>query len=422
MKNILFVFLLLVYTASAQKANYFKRLFVDAEYYVLFKEYDEALPLYLDIYNTLNRKSANISYRIGECYLSLPGAKKKALSYLLDAVKDVTTEYEVGFFNENKAPVRAVFLLGKAYRVNYQLDSAINTFSRYKKYVDQDDVVKMREIEHEIQVCYNAKSLMKSPVQFWSTNVGKIINSSFANVRPAVSFNDSNLVYTSRLKFYDAIFHSTRQPNGKWGTPVNLSRFVRSDGELLTSSLSPDGKQLFLVRKDIDNYNIYQSVFKEGEWQRHLVPEASLNTKYNETHACFSPDGNTFFFVSDREGGIGGKDIYKIEKNAEGQWGKAMNLGPIINTIYDEETPFLTEDSTLYFSSKGHFNMGGHDIFKATYVDGAFEKPVNMGYPLNTTDDDLFFMPHKNGLGGYYAIFSRDGFGNYDIYRISFQE
>ncbi|MDZ7738633.1 MAG: hypothetical protein U5K32_06115 [Bacteroidales bacterium] len=146
----------------------------------------------------------------------------------------------------------------------------------------------------------------------------------------------------------------------------------------------------------------------------------NINTKYWESHACISSDGEKLFFTSNRKGGFGGLDIYISEKDSLDQWGPALNLGPVINTPFNEETPFLNNnDDVLFFSSRGHFNMGGHDIFYSTKTDSSkWSVPVNMGYPVNTTDDDLFFSPVGDGYLAYVSKFDTDGFGMEDIYRV----
>ncbi|MDQ1296827.1 MAG: Tetratricopeptide repeat protein, partial [Bacteroidota bacterium] len=146
----------------------------------------------------------------------------------------------------------------------------------------------------------------------------------------------------------------------------------------------------------------------------------NINTKYWESHAAISHDNQKLYFTSNRKGSLGGLDIYVSEKDTAGNWGPPSNLGPDINTPYNEETPFLSkDDKTLYFSSKGHFNMGGYDIFYSTILNnGKWSVPLNVGYPVNSTDDDIFFKPVNQGYIGYFAKYTPDGYGDQDIYRI----
>jgi septal ring-binding cell division protein DamX len=170
------------------------------------------------------------------------------------------------------------------------------------------------------------------------------------------------------------------------------------------------------------NNDIFISRFNKGRWSKAEPLGKEINTKYNETHASLSPDGRTLFFTSDRKGGIGDLDIYRAENDGNGSWGKPVNLGPEINTIFDEETPFLIETgNVLYFSSKGHNSIGGYDIFYYNFENPS-EGVVNVGYPLNTTDNDLFYVPSGDGTSAYYAFRGEDSYGGRDIYKVFVQK
>ncbi|MFN5786021.1 MAG: OmpA family protein, partial [Flavobacteriia bacterium] len=145
--------------------------------------------------------------------------------------------------------------------------------------------------------------------------------------------------------------------------------------------------------------------------------------KYHESSACYSPDGNALYFVTDKPGGLGDRDIYVSYKDAKGKWGEAINLGPVINTKYGEEAVYIHPDGkTLYFSSQGHQTMGGFDIFKSVYNDSLkiWSKPENIGFPVNTPDDDVFLVVSASGKRGYYTSFNPNGFGEKDLYMITF--
>jgi len=420
MKKIPIIVILLYIIAScfSQKANYYKRVFIDAEYFLLYEEYREALPLYIEIYG-VQQNNSNVACRIGECYLNIPSEKRKAIPFLEKASKDISDEYKIGYFSEKKAPPEAFYFLGIAYLIDNQIDRAIESFNKYKKYLAPYEKSKLDLANHQLKTCNNAKELINEPIEIEVTNLGKNINSSFANIKPVISANDSVILFTSQLRFYDAIFYS-RWLAKKWIPASNITPYLGTDGDVQTCSLSPDGNLLFLSKYDWDNYNIYTSKRENYTWMDIEKFDKTINTNFNETHACITKDGNTIYFVSDREGGAGGKDIYKIKKDEEGLWSEAIILPDIINTKYDEETPIITEDGTLFFSSQGHYNMGGYDIFYAKKKGDTWETPKNIGYPLNTTDDDLNFMPINNGEAGYYSLFKREGFGSYDIYRIEF--
>src|SRR5690606_8336857 len=149
-----------------------------------------------------------------------------------------------------------------------------------------------------------------------------------------------------------------------------------------------------------------------------VLMSSDINTKAWETHGALSADGNTFFFTSDRANGYGGRDIYRTVRLPDGQWSKAQNLGPVVNTKYDEDGVFIHPNGrTLYFSSVGHTSMGGFDIFMTDMLDdGSWSHPKNLVYPLNTADDDVFFITTADGRRGYFSSDQIGGFGEKDIY------
>jgi outer membrane protein OmpA-like peptidoglycan-associated protein/Tol biopolymer transport system component len=207
---------------------------------------------------------------------------------------------------------------------------------------------------------------------------------------------------------------------GTWQEADNITPQVGSDGDSYPTYLSPDGKTLLLVKKIKRNSDIYISHFIRDKWSIMEPLNENINTRWNETHASMSADGKTLYIVSDRKGTIGGLDIWASPLQADGQWGKAVNLGPDINTKLDEDNPFETADGkVLFFASQGHMNMGGFDIFYSKKVDNKWSKAVNLGYPINTTTDDKFYFPLGKGIVGYMARRLSKGFGLQDIYRVS---
>ena len=170
-------------------------------------------------------------------------------------------------------------------------------------------------------------------------------------------------------------------------------------------SLNSDGTQLFLYKTDNYDGSIYSSNFVDGAWTPIKKLNKNINTKFYESHASISADGNKLYFTSNRDGGQGNLDIYVSEKDNNGDWGPAVNLGAAVNTPFNEDTPFITKnDSLLFFSSEGHNSMGGYDNFKSQKIGTVWKAPENLGYPLNTTDDDKFFQPVNNGANAYYSM------------------
>jgi len=404
----------------AQEANQkLKELFLDGEYFFLSEDYEEALYSYNTLYKRGYADNANINYRLGQCYLNISGEKSKAVTYLEKAVQNLTSKYTEGSFKETKAPYEAQFYLGNAYRVTNQLDKAIAEYEKYKTLIDPKNVSAMTLANKEIESCNYAKEMMKHPLITKKITLGRPVNTPNRDYFPAVSGNESVLVYNSSQKFYQAILFS-RKVNKKWSNPVNITPEVESDGNQFVSSLSYDGKELYLRLEDKFQANIMVSKYENGKWSKSKALNKNINTKYFEGNACVSKDGTALYFSSNRPGGSGVLDLYKSEKKPNGDWGPAVNLGNVINTEYNEDAPFITEDGKrLYFVSQGHKTIGGYDIFYSDLKDdGTWGEPVNLGYPINTSDDELFYCPVRNGQSAYYAGYLKEGFGNQDLFRL----
>jgi hypothetical protein len=401
---------------SLTKAD-IKQKFVEGNSFFLFEEYSDALPYYLELHK-LYPDNNNLNYRIGICYLNIPGQKDKSIGFLEKAVKDISPKYRENSIREVHAPLDAYFYLGNAYRVNNMLDKALEAYNYFLEHLDPKKYDK-KVVEDQIEACNNAKKLESQPMYLSEKDLGKPINSRFSDYRPAVSGDEKTLVFTRKLPFYDAVFYTHRE-NGTWTPPINLTPELGIDQDFYSASLSFDGKTLFLYKNDQYDGNIYISKFDGERWSKVIRLNDHINTKYWESHACVTKDGKTLYFTSNRKGGFGGLDIYVSRLDSTGDWGPPENLGPIINTDYNEETPFISEDGkTLFFSSRGHLNMGGYDIFYSNLLDnGEWSPPLNMGYPINTTDDDIFYQPVGEGYYAYISKFSSQGLGNMDIFKI----
>lgn len=412
--SLLIAFLLSI-SASGQKKREIKEKFYEAEMNVLYEEYNEALPGYLDLLKIFPEND-NYRYRIGQCYLNTPGQKDKAIEYLEKAILNTDEKYKEGSFRETQAPVDAYYFLANAYRVNKQLDKALETYSIFKELLNPK-VYNSDVVDKQMESCLNAKKLQQNPLFLKYSNLGEPVNTRFSDYNPVVSGDDTKMVFTRALQFFDGVFFSEKV-NGTWSNPIDLTFQLGVDEDLYPCALSWDGTTLYLYK--LDNYvgNIYISHFSNGMWSSVEKLNENINDKYWESHACVTKDENTMYFTSNRKGTFGGLDIYRSVKDSLGEWGPAVNLGPNINTEYNEETPFITEDEqTLFFSSYGHFNTGGYDILYSTLLDSVeWSKPLNMGYPINTPDDDLFYAVVKDGNFAYYSQYTDEGMGERDIF------
>jgi len=415
--TILLLVILLTSETNGQNSPDLKEMFLEAESYFLFEEYKDALPLY-QILLEKDPDNDNLNYKIGICYLNDPYLKDRSIDFLEKAIKNINPKYKQNSFKERKAPAEALYFLGRAYRINNRLKDAI---SKFKEFLDilNPEIYNVDLVKEQIQASKNALRLRIRPVFYISENLGDIINTPFSEINPVISGDESTLVFTKKLKFYDAVFCS-KKIAGEWSYPINLTPQFGLDGNSYTTGLSYKGDEIYVYRSDGYDGNIYVSKLIEDTWSKLEKLNENINTKYWESHASLSSDGKTLYFTSNRKGGYGGLDIYKSEKTGRGNWGPPVNLGNVVNTKYNEETPFITsDDKTLYFSSFGHFNIGDYDIFYSTISgNGTFNKPVNIGYPINTTGDDLFYVPVGDGRYGYYSMYDPDNvYGLNDIFK-----
>jgi tetratricopeptide (TPR) repeat protein len=422
-KRALCVIVTIVFYIScyAQDNKTLQDTFLEAEFFFMNEDYSDAIINYLQLYEKLP-DNANLAYCIGVCYLNIPGKKNLSVDYLETASKNMAAKHKEGTITQIAAPYDALYDLGKAYRINFMFDKAKDAFVKFLGTLLPDDRENIDFIKHEIEVCDMAKILIAKPVSFTEENLGERFNDEKSNFNPVISADGKSFAYMVSLKFYDAVMYS-RLVNGKWTEPLNITPELQIDGDFYISSLSADGKLLFLSKDDNYNSDILMSSFISNSWSKANKLNKNINTKYWESHASLSEDGNQLTFASDRPGGFGGLDIY-ISHKVNGDWGAAVNLGPEINTQFNEDRPFIINNGkTLFFSSQGHENIGGFDIFRSDLQsNGLWSKPKNLGYPVNTPDDDLFFMPVGDGKSGYLSKFKESGgFGKEDIYRITFK-
>ena len=414
---------------SGSYADYMKEgMFLVGE-----ENYDMALRNFLEAYKQ-DSSSANVNFNVGFCYLNSSSNKVLAEGYLAKSLKDISKNYQIDNPNEKSAPPLAVFYYGKALHFNYKFDEALvqydNFLNTYAKDKTTKDDVAFYKAQNEF-----AKEIMLTPINVKIENLGDSINSEYPDFSPVLSADEATLIYTTRRntttggertqngQYYEDIVISYKDVNGKWSYPKSIGQFVNSNGTEGSINLTPDGQTL-IVYQDLGNGtggNIFYSTWDGKEWSSLQNFGSDINSKHWESHACLSADNNTLYFVSDRPGGYGGRDIYRSVKLPNGAWSKALNVGPTINTKFDEDGPFIHPDGvTLFFASNGHKSMGGFDIFFTTIEeDKKFAEPVNMGYPINTTDDDVFFVTSPDGKRGYFSSAKDGGKGEKDIYMMS---
>lgn len=429
--SLFLTFVMLTVLSFAQNA---RESYLLAEDMLEDENYHKALNIYQQLL-TQWPNNANLNFKIGYCYLNTATEKIKAIPYLEFAVSQISETYKYRDADEQNAPLEAYFFLGKAYHVNYRFDDAERTFLLLKSKLTTNDKNFIDEITKELQACQVARQLIKSPVEMTVTNLGAQINSSLSEHSPVISGDESILIFTSKRnentggkimddgQYFEDIYYSTYSGN-KFSAAKKISTNINTDGHEASIGLSFDGTKLFIYRDDNGDGNIYVSEKQGSDWAMPVKLPEVINSKYRETHASISVDQNEIYFTSDRKGGLGGLDIYRVRKLPNGKWSKAQNLGPTINTPYDEEGPYLHPDGTsLFFASKGHNTMGGFDIF-VSYIDenDNWSVPQNIGYPINTPDDNVYYIPSVDGRRAYYASYANNSIGNYDIFRIDLSD
>lgn len=367
--------------------------------------------------------SADSGYFLYAKGLSLlqTGKEVEALSVLKRAVayySHPTAKNDVG--------LDVWFSYAQAQHANYLFEEAKNTYNELKTKLDPRSQKQLDAINRELAFCEAAIRLSQSPVDFKITNLGKAFNTVNDEHSPVVTLDENQIIFTSnRLSKKNTPIenlYSSIWREGKWLPARKLTGQLSQYANNASVSVSHDGNMLILYGYNGKSGNLYYSVNHRGNWSAPVKFPAPVNSGYSETHASLSVDGRTIYFSSDRPGGFGGKDIYFSRILPNGHWGPAQNMGPLINTAFDEESPFIMPDGkTLYFASEGHENMGGYDIFK-TIADatGQWAAPENIGFPINTPGDDLFYCPTADGLRVYYASTREGTTGNTDLFLIEY--
>lgn len=412
--------LVTVLPLCGQKKAEVKEIWVEAESHYLYGEYEYANPLYL-ILDDMNPGNANIKYKIGNCYLNIFDEKPRAIPYLEAAAKNASYDSKSESMTETRAPLDAYFSLAAAYRIANKLDSALMTYQMFQRLLSQSGEMMNQEfIDQQIQACNLAVEKMKSPIGVQMKPLEAYINQGSVNDRPVVSFDGKTMAYTERRGLENFIF-ITRLEGDKWSTPVDITAEAVMGTDCSTSSLNSDGTELYLFKNDNFDGNIYMTRFAAGKWSPVTKLNRNINTMYYEAHAAISPDGRKLYFTSNREGSLGELDIWVSERPEKGDWGVAVNLGNVVNTPFNEDTPYLSKSGTVItFSSEGHGSMGGYDQFTTVHSGGSWSKPESLGYPLNTTDDDIGYQPVDDGSHGYVSLMT--GYKKKEIVHVTFDE
>ncbi len=269
-------------------------------------------------------------------------------------------------------------------------------------------------------------------------NLGAIVNSSSDDYFPQIDPTGTKLYFTSQRQsrlsantttdgnYGEDVYYVQRAGN-TWAPPTLLPEPINSRNNDGAATFSGDGQVMVYgqcsTEESIGSCDLYISTLDGDQWSAPVNLGNVVNSKDWDAQANLSADGTKILFSSDRPGGYGGEDIYMVEKNQFGDWGVAQNLGPIINTPYNDKSPYLAPDGrTLYFSSSGHPGFGGFDLFKSTFENMKWTNPVNLGRPLNSEGDDNYFTISASGEHAYFASTRAGGSGMTDLYQIEIPE
>ena len=396
-----------------------------------FANYNQALPLYLKA-NQFNPNNAELNYKIGVCYIN-SSFPTKALDYLKKAYK----------LNAQVAP-DIKYYLGKGYQISSEWNDALKFYNQYSADASRNKMANpefVKQTPKRILECNSGIQLDKHPVRVFIDDMGSNVNTQYPEYGMIMNADGSEIYFTARRNtttgggqdpisggYFEDIYYSKRDGQN-WTPSKNVAPPINTDGHDATVALSPDGQTMLVYKDDNGDGNIYESKRTGDAWSKPEKMDKIINSKYHESSAWFTPDGKMLFFVSDRPKENQGKndlldrDIYYVKWNSEKlKWDSLTRLPNNINTIYDEDGLFVHPDGkTIYFSSKGHNSMGGYDIFYTVMDDkGKFSDPINIGAPINTPDDDIFFTMTASGRYGYMTSFRKDGFGEKDLYKITF--
>ena len=440
-KNIKFFLLISVFCshfsfaqqAEGEDLGSYKKNFIEGS--LLLTENNKILALkYFKNALMYDSSNANINYLTGICYLELENKKKYAEKYLSRAVKNVTKNYKDSDPAERKAPVIAFMYMAKAYLYASKFSEAedmLTLFESQMKKKDEIAKVESESIRNQIKFARIFTASPSTDLKF--THFNDSINSIYPEFSQVISLDENMIIFAARRKTnYGAyqlaldgfavedVLVSYKKEDGSWSSAKSISDNINSFGSELPVGLSFDGQTLLLQKEELGDANLFYSTWDGHDW---TIPErfgSNINSESLELSACLSADGNLLYFSSNRDGGFGGLDIWRCVKLPNGKWSLAQNLGPTINTPLNEDCPYLTADGKVfYFSSEGHQSIGGYDcMFSVINDEGEFSKPINLGFPINSSDDDLYFQPSYDNHRLYFSSLRQGTTGERDIFMV----
>ncbi|MDY0099141.1 MAG: OmpA family protein [Bacteroidales bacterium] len=376
----------------------FQRAFRNADMFFYYDEnYIHAASLYEPLLRT-NPSHHNLAAKLGICYLNMEERKEEALNLLEKAAENVVASEKEYKQTGEKAPFDTPLYLALAYLKNDNLEKANEVFSDLKKKLTGDESIQSDYVDLQMRNIRYATEMKKRPLRIISDLFAPWLVNYPGACNPVLAKNDSVFIFTVKNQGKTQIYCSYK--NGTWREPSNITPQLGGFDRLYSNSITGDGKHLVLFMDDGDDGNLYFSHRTDTSWSKIKSVGRFVNSVYWEGHGFITPDGNTMYFSSNRNGGEGGLDIWTSQRTGEYSWERPVNLGNEINTVYDENTPFYDEeDEALLFSSTGHISMGDYDVHRSTKRGDRWTQAVGMPFAFNDALENMSFILNNNAPG-----------------------
>lgn len=404
---LLCLFHLQYFSVNAQNKKLEKHLST-AKYYIGLNQFDIVI-------NNLN-EALKIEPNNAETILFLADTYMKSRQY-----KPAAETYSK-LVEKHPHPNRVWLHLAES---NFELNDYAKTLQYVNKYLEHSQIpLKSKENAETLKRnSLYAKEHINKPIDIQLTNLGSDVNSPMDEYHPSMTADGLNLVFTRMDGIKEDLFISTRNSESEaWSKAKSISQFVNTGHNEGAHNLSADGSILLLTICNKvggeGSCDIYYTYKKQNDWVVPINIGKPINSRFWESQPSLSADMKSLYFTSNRPSGFGGKDIWVSHLKEDRTWGEPINLGSIINTPMDEQSPLIHFDSeTLYFSSYGHAGMGKEDLFMSRIQpDASFSTPINLGYPINTSKHEAGLFVSIDGEKGFYASNQEEGFGKQDIY------
>lgn len=417
---IIICFLLFATTGYSQKSSANKKDLKAADLAYEKSDYLTAYNLYANILKS-EPNNFELYFKSGVCLFNINKTDTSSFKY----------------FEKAKAAIpESHYFLGRTYHLASQSKRALEEFY-YFRTLNKEESIDNTEVNKWIQICELAIREEAKKGNLIVKNLGGAVNSAFPEYVPLLWNVNGSLIFTSRRadskgglkdpygRFYEDIYITKKVSEG-WAKPQSISDEINTQNHDACVALSPSGNELIVYRTDAKQTggDFYLCTYDGTKWTNPVKMGPEINSEFLEASACYSADGNEIIFSSNRPGGLGGKDLYRIRKFLNGKYSLPYNLGPLVNTTEDEDAPFIDKNNVLYFSSKGHNSIGEYDVFKSEFDEENYKwkQAENLGIPINSTNDDIYFIKLEDGDKALFTSRREGGFGDADIYEINFNE